>query len=299
MIPNLVQKFDQIVIYGPKGWIGRSAVELALRSGFDQANGSLLLIGREPEFVEFDNKNLEILNLISGLKYVKQNSLFVNCAFLRREVEAQIGVPDFYDKNLIIMNGSKEILNTEKIKVTINLSSGIAGHFQHNILIESSDCYGFLKYLDESWLEDLCDDRRVKLVNCRVFSISGKNLNNFSNLALGSFIEQARSSRKIEVRAPHSMRTYVDSDDLMQVLFRLALEDQDVSVDSGGVLTDMFETATQIATRFTGTQIFTGKENPNFYYGDYETFNSLAKEQGVTIKGLSQQIDTTLKGIRI
>jgi hypothetical protein len=75
---------NQVVIYGANGWLGRSAIAATFDLFPDLSSNSILLLGSKNSNVTIRGKNLEIKEALSGLHLIKENSIFVNCAFLRR-----------------------------------------------------------------------------------------------------------------------------------------------------------------------------------------------------------------------
>ena len=229
---------------------------------------------------------------------MKEGALFLNFAFLRREKTETLSGEEFVAKNLEIMNFSKSALKTNKIKTFINISSGVAA-LTATQPSAHEDPYAALKALDEIWLETVCSQLDVDFVNCRLYSTSGKYINEFRNLALSSFILQAFSDRAIVVNSPETKRTYVDAEDLLNVLLHLAISGGNFSLDSGGEITTMKELASVVALEIGNTSISTADPEfaPNSYFGNYLEFNSLAEKYGVKLRNLKEQVTITLASI--
>ena len=293
---DVSSRYSQVIIYGAKGWLGRTSIELFINLGINPL--SLLLIGSRSENMNFLNHNFQVFNFNEAVPLIKDGSLFLNFAFLRREKAETLSGEEFVAKNLEIMSFSKSALKTGKIKTFINISSGVAA------LTETSpsakeDPYAALKALDEIWLETVCNQLGVDLINCRLYSTSGKYINEFKNLALSSFILQAFSDRLIHVNSPDTKRTYVDAEDLLKVLLHLAIGGITCSLDSGGEMTTMKELASVVALEIGNTSISTVDPEfaPNNYFGNYFEFNSVADKYGVKLRNLKEQVAITSAGI--
>jgi len=293
---DISSRYSQVIIYGAKGWLGRTSIELLINLGINPL--SLLLIGSRSENMNFLNHNFQVFNLNEAVPLIKQGSLFLNFAFLRREKVETLSGEEFVAKNLEIMRFSKSALKTGKIKTFINISSGVAALTDTSPSVQE-DPYAALKALDEIWLETVCNQLGVDLVNCRLYSTSGKYINEYRNLALSSFILQAFSDGVIVVNSPETKRTYVDAEDLLKVLLHLAISGGNCSLDSGGEITTMKELASVVALEIGNTSISTAdpESTPNNYFGNYFEFNSVADKYGVKLRNLKEQVAITSVGI--
>ena len=112
-----------------------------------------------------------------------------------------------------------------------------------------------------------------------------------------NFISQAKNKKKIEVKSPATLRTFIDAVDLAQVLYKLLNEKNNFNIDSGGQLVSLSELARSIAKalNLTRDDVEEGSESSFDYYGNYEKFNALANHLNLEIKNLDSQIDETLK----
>jgi nucleoside-diphosphate-sugar epimerase len=293
---EISSRYSQVIIYGAKGWLGRTSIELFINLGINPS--SLLLIGSRAENLNFLNHNFQVLNPSESISQMKEGALFLNFAFLRREKTETLSGEEFVAKNLEIMNFSKSALKTKKIKTFINISSGVAA-LTATQPSAHEDPYAALKALDEIWLETVCNQFDVDFVNCRLYSTSGKYINEFKNLALSSFILQAFSDRVIVVNSPETKRTYVDAEDFLKVLLHLAISGGNYSLDSGGEITSMKELASVVALEIGNTSISTAdpESAPNNYFGNYLEFNSVAEKYGVKLRNLKEQVAITLESI--
>jgi len=157
--------------------------------------------------------------------------------------------------------------------------------------------YGYLKKFWEERFANACQENRTQSINCRVYSVSGQYINEFKNLALTNFISQAKDEKKIEVKSPATLRTFIDAVDLAQVLYKLTYEKSNFNIDSGGQLVSLSELAISVAKALSlsSDSVEEGSERSLDYFGDYGIFNSLANRFNVEIKNLDSQIKETLK----
>jgi len=287
--------FDQIIIYGPKGWLGRTALAY-FNSIYDFTKDSshLILVGRQTEDWVFEGRVYSIINSEMALKVIRGDALFVNCAFLRRENLAKIGAPLYFASNLEMMSFTKLVVKTGKIKSLINFSSGVAAKKETEDIFDGNDLYADLKFIDEYWLKDTTDLMGTCLVNCRVYSLSGKYLNEFENLALGRFLYDALHLKYIHVTSSLTLRTYLSARNLIEVLFAIASKGESVSLDSGAELVNMRKLAVVISSFFPGTKVEFNYETPNSYFGNFRLFSSIASDLGVKLLDINEQIKEML-----
>jgi nucleoside-diphosphate-sugar epimerase len=288
-------KFDQIIVYGPKGWIGKTALEFLNNFPEVKENPNrVILVGKKKEEWSFNDKTYSIIEGSDALSSIKKNSLFINCAFLRREKLASLELNSYYSQNLEMMNFTKKMIKTGKIKSFINLSSGAASIKEIESILDGNDIYADLKYIDECWLADTAQSTSTSLINCRVFSLTGKYINDFENLALGRFFHDAIKLKLIKVNSSQTTRTFLSARNLIEVLFALAQKGESINLDSGGTLTTMSELAFQISELFPGCAVEEENNNPNNYWGDYKRFSNTAERVGVHLLDITEQITEML-----
>jgi len=288
---------SQFVIYGANGWMGRSAVEFLSLIEPKIAQERLLLIGSRPSELSINGRTFKILDPTSGFSSIEENSVFLNSAFLRREALKTVPAKEYVRRNLEISSFAKTALEKRKLFSFINLSSGAARNMDIESNHKAVDDYARIKKCLEIEFSELACENKTPFVNCRIYSLSGRHLNEFGNLALSSFIKQAQSNNQIRVHSPSTKRTYLDAINLAAILFNIACKGIDANFDSGGNLVTMSELARNVASALgkKDCKIFCGDDRSPDYFGDYETFNELATELGVEIFGIQKQIFRTLE----
>jgi nucleoside-diphosphate-sugar epimerase len=295
---RLCNDYNQIVIYGAKGWVGRSAVELLFEGNPQLFKEKVLLIGSKSQTANDVNLPAEIFASQDSIKYVEKDVLFLNAAYLRREKLTALG-PEVYEKtNDSMTDFCLGLLERKSIKTFINLSSGAAkqSYYSREAILE--DSYAKSKRKNELIFVDACKAVNSQLINCRIFNLSGKHINEFKNLALTSFISQAISEPYcINVNSPSTLRTFVDSVDLVKVLFEIGLTGKSLNIDSGGELISLGELAKLISELRVGSRV----EIPEYfekspdYFGKFSEFNSLASDFGLKLKNMREQVLETFK----
>jgi nucleoside-diphosphate-sugar epimerase len=126
--------------------------------------------------------------------------------------------------------------------------------------------------------------------------LTGRHINEFKNLALSSFIIQAKNTNQIEVNSPTTKRTYVDATRLAGTLLRVAAFGKNANFDSGGQLVSMRELAETVLSVLgkNKSAVITGKYESPDYFGNFEKFNSIASEIGEEFLTIEDQIMRTI-----
>jgi len=298
---RLLDNFDQIVIYGAKGWFGRSAVSVLFEENLDLKEHQILLVGSKSESANVARLPSDVYTSADAQQHIRSKILFLNSAYLRREKLDHMLANEFELKNQQIMKFGENLLRAGKIKKFVNLSSGVASQGTLESLSHVEDPYAKCKIIDEAKFNALCESMGAELINCRIYSMSGKYLNEFTKLALSTFISNSiTKTHQINVNSPTTIRSYVDSIDLARVLFELSLRNGNHLIDSGGSLTSLGALAAGIAELNPGTTLVLPNqfEKSPDYYGDYEKFNKLSAELGVELLNLNQQIIETTQAIK-
>ena len=298
LVERLFSRYEQIVVYGAKGWIGRSAISLVSDEKTNWTKKNILLIGSKSEYFINDGQVLQLHSAQEAQKYLSKNCVFLNAAYLRSEKL------DFYPQNKLVQKNkqiiefAEKILKQNRIKTFINLSSGIVDQELNLPKSHKLSVYAKCKIDDEVTIKNACDSVSSLLINCRIFSLSGRYINEFENLALSLFIKQAVTKPKtITVKSQNTYRTYLDSIDLVRVLFELSLTNSSYMIDSGGFLIKLGQLADKIAEIIPNVSINKLSTLPesNDYFGDFNHFNELAFKFGKKLLNIEEQITETLK----
>ena len=286
----------QIVIYGANGWLGRSAIA-ASKSFWNNSNeDSLLLIGSKESRLILDGKEFEILTQDQAASLIKNGCMFLNAAFLRREKLQNMDKSKYIEKNLEISNFALQQIRSQKVEYFINLSSGAAQPYDLESISLSGDPYGSLKFMWEREFEEECRVRDTNFLNCRIYSILGRFINEFDNLAISSFIKQARLQNSLFVKAPNCQRTYVDAEQLVTLLFQLVWREKNRRIDSGGTLTSLGNLASAVLelVELDKEKLESGNDVSPDYFGNYQEFNTICEEFDLQLLDLRAQIKKTL-----
>jgi nucleoside-diphosphate-sugar epimerase len=293
----LLNQSEQVVIYGANGWMGRSAVDYITSIEPAITKDKILLIGSKASNLYINGSKLDVLPPIDGLSSVRENAIFFNAAFLRREFLQEMTSEEYLHKNEEIVWLAKSAIKKKKLLSFINLSSGVARDLDQGSEWKHPDEYARLKKRLEVEYDELSSQSGNAIINCRIFSLTGRHLNEFENLALSSFIKQAKENEYIEVKSPFTKRTYVDAVSLAGTLLLVAGQGKNASFDSGGTLVTMSEMAENVAAALgkDQMQIIVGKDESPDYFGDFERYNRLAADLGQNLSGINEQILNTIR----
>lgn len=277
--------------------MGRSAAEFLSFIEPEIAGERLLLIGSRPGELVVNGRTFKILDPASGFSSIEENSIFLNSAFLRREALLTVPSAEYVRKNRDISAFAMRTLEEKKLFSFINLSSGAARDMDVESNLKTADEYSRMKKTLEVEFSELARKHKTPIVNCRIYSLSGRHLNEFKNLALSSFIKQAQSSNRIEVKSPNTRRTYLDATNLAGILFNIACKGDEANFDSGGTLVTMSELARNVANVLgkNNIEVICGNDQSPDYFGDYESFNELATELGIEMFDVQDQVLRTLE----
>ena len=290
MIPG-----GQLVIYGANGWVGRSLIATVNRREFQTSFPRLLLLGSKTRLIEIDGRKYQIYGPGLAHERIERGAVFINSAFLRREFLRDMTVPEYTHRIEEISSLPLDILQKLELGCFINLSSGAAAQFERSVY-DYEDTYGELKYKWEREFEKTCTKLGQIFLNCRIFNLSGRFLNEFNYLALSTLIRKALRGEVLVVNSPNTFRTFIDAEQLCNVLLRLAINGFNGKLDSGGHLVNMRELAETISEIIPvkGLRFLSGISSSN-YYGNFEQFNKLAFDSGVILKDLKLQVKTTVE----
>ena len=93
-------------------------------------------------------------------------------------------------------------------------------------------------------------------------------------------------------------RRYVDAGEFMEVLVKLAISGESRLLDSGGVVIEIGELSQLVAGHFPGTSVSRSKSltDVDDYYPKEQDFNDLAKELGIQLSTIKEQVARTVNG---
>jgi nucleoside-diphosphate-sugar epimerase len=291
----------KIIITGAGGWLGTEYLEsLLLVNGGKALQAKVVCLGsRERDITLSDGTTLEI-QLLSSFNIKSEVEGLVHLAFLTRDKVAEMSAESYAHANLSITSSAIQIIENLKPRWVATVSSGAifstpGGPLENRL---QDNPYGFTKRAEETLLIAACESVGANLAIGRLWGAMGRHMPINRAYAVSDFIEQAKSTGAIQVRAEHEVyRRYCLASEFMNVLTQTAAANRFVSFDSGGEVIELGTLAKEIASK-TSAKVLPRRQNSENKADDYfpqgDTFEQLAKEFGVTLTGIEGQIDQTL-----
>jgi nucleoside-diphosphate-sugar epimerase len=291
------------VITGASGWVGRSTMAMLSRQ-----------YPRNLDFVHpYSSSAREITNSTGKLFQTKvmetitdfsaDTDFFVPLAFLNQDQIALRGETEFAQVNRHIIQVSEDFIRRVCPKKVILISSGVV-NLKNLDTTPSYSLYRSLKLEQELRLTEACKQSSSKILICRLYSISGSEMTNPKNYALGEFILSALSDKKIVIRSGGKVRRkYLDIESIMELLFRMHLHSECTILNSSGFMTDLEQLATLVVSTLNSkSDIYSENvqaESPmSEYFWPGSEMEQVADREGISFKGLAEQIAKTAMGIR-
>jgi nucleoside-diphosphate-sugar epimerase len=293
------------VLTGASGWIGRNALACYEQMyGRERLLADVVPLASEPKTIDFGSphgpveaKDLRAITSIGPLSGI------FHCAFLKRRRISEFGVGTFIDQNQSITDLVVQALKNNHSASTVHISSGAASRhdrIQGDVIL---DPYGVLKKREELRFEKLSESRLC--LSLRVYALSGPLFAASDSYALLSFARSALMYGYVEVKTHQKvLRSYVHAQDLVSLAWRF-LSSSGLSgyyrIDACNVSTDLHALAEAVSL-MTNTSLREAEINASApvddYQGDSSEFIQLAYRLGIDLKGLAEQIRSTLVSVQ-
>lgn len=304
LIRSLLSGEERFAVTGASGWLGRTTLELLAGAlgpqqfrdrvaGFASASRTVTLrAGTEVR--------LQPLHRLADLAPAPTHLL--HFAYLTRDRVTEMGVPEYARSNLSITAAVVGAIQRFSPVAVFTTSSGAVyapgGGFVTDV---SGEPYGALKYIEELSVRRAAADAGTRSVIARIFSITGAYMTKPQLYALGDFVLRALAGGPIDIRARGPVtRSYCAAGDVVALGLCCALRgrDEDLVFDTGGDVVEMGELAERVravlALPDLRIQRSTAIGGPaDCYAGNVERMSELAKDHGLTMQTLDDQIHET------
>jgi nucleoside-diphosphate-sugar epimerase len=273
-------------VTGASGWLGRAALEvLSARSG---------------EVVAFASRartlGQHVLRPLADLPATPHDVL-LHYAYATREHAEAMGVDRYVSVNRGITQTVLEALERQRPSAMFFASSGAA---RAEGTLED-DPYAALKRQDETTFSDAMRGLGGRIAIARVFNVAGPWMPDPKGFALASMIDQVRAGGPLKVRASHPVRrSFVDVEDLAALAVALAGDGPDdvLFETAGDEVVEVGELAERVARVLGNADMSFEREwdpgaPPDDYVGDGALMRELARERGLELRGLDDQIART------
>jgi nucleoside-diphosphate-sugar epimerase len=211
---------------------------------------------------------------------------------------------EYIDLNKAIIMEAASVIRGGKVGSVLNLSSGVVTQKSESHLNDNSySIYADLKRFQEDVFANACDSVGVPFINCRVFSLSGRDMKEPLKYAIGNLLNQAISTGSIEFSSKGLVtRRYMDSRDLMTLLLEYVLRGDSISVESGGEKIDLTQLAKQILKLYghspdSITYAETSETRSNEYFSSENHFEKIAQECSYPLAGITRQIENVARSL--
>lgn len=230
----------RVLITGPTGWFGRTALELAQRLELET-----LLIGSQAKDFFYGGRTFHQHAWNKSLINEFKPELVIDTAFITREKAKDLGLAAYVNANRQIMAQSYELAELESVRTYVGFSSGAAVATM-KIAQMGQDPYGNLKKEFEEKLELLGRECKANVVLIRPWSVAGTNLTKPEIFAFSNLIMQARTGLiKINATGP-VWRRYCSVDELLIAGVILGDRRKFTLLESGGELIEIHDLAQRI-----------------------------------------------------
>jgi len=296
---------SQILISGATGWLGKETISLINESRIAKiSSGDLQLFSSDGRLIKLtDGSQYPTSNFLKNQDFPQLDAVegFINLAFLTRDKIKTMDPRDYIETNLNLISQSCRLVETKRPKWIVVVSSGAildrsTGQLENDV---NRNPYGFCKRIEELLLKDAARSVGANIVIGRLWGATGAEMPPNLAYAISDFIESARTKREIHIRSGgHVFRRYVDAGQFMEVLIKLAMAGESLTLDSGGELVELSELGTLVARFFPNTKLTRLAEpgSVDDYYPKSDAFDEYARNLGVRISSIKDQVTRTVNG---
>ena len=290
----------RIVITGATGWLGRESIAVLEGQNEDYRNSDLILFASKQTEFEVSGVNRSVKPLV---KLAEENLSgidgVIHLAFLTRDKTRDIKHEEYLAKNLAISSSVASFVRRAKPKWVVTVSSGAIYDLNQELeLDEYKNPYGFAKHLEENLLKEVCTQVGANLVIGRLWGAMGANMPLNKNYAVSDFIQSALTESKISVKSAHRVhRRYVNANEFIDLLLRMAFSGRVCEFDSGGPLVEIGELAELISNEISNVQITRpdpSLDNEDSYFSRSNDYEVLCTEFGIEPSSLKKMVAMTI-----
>ena len=291
------------VVTGASGWMGRTTLEYLK---------NVMNVDLKQEVKCFSSSN-KIIRLSDG-ECLKSESLelvkSIDCeiegifhyAFLTRDHLRNLGFENYVTTNRAILELISEALPSLKYRWIVGISSGAVYEPVTRKLSDDihTNPYGYLKIIEENLLTRLSRDKDRNCVIGRLWASSGSLMPLDRKYALSDFIYQGVTSNQISINSLHQVwRRYIDAQDFISVLHRMAREGLNQTIDSSGELIEIGDLASKIGLLTMAKVVRPNSDHlstADLYYPEGFEMKQLVLNYCLKLKTIDEQIVATLRG---
>jgi len=287
-----MEHYSRILVLGPTGWFGRTALELSFPS-----SAALHLVGSFQRDVRVGEKTLTVHEWDERQVERFSPDIVLDFAYLTRSWISEMGLAEYRARNEILAERLEWAARLRSVRTVVTISSGAA-------VQPELDPYGEGKRNIEFALTAASKSSSTNLGVLRAWSVSGGFVRNPNQYALSSFVKQGLDSGTIQVSADRMVyRRYCAVEELLAVGLHLAHRHSHTLLESGGEKLEMFEVAQKVAEQIQGAKVVL--EHPNRdsrdsddYSSDNESWIAGIREAQLIPMTIEQQITNVIHALR-
>jgi nucleoside-diphosphate-sugar epimerase len=281
------------VIFGGTGWAASSAIKL-LQEKFNGNLNTMEVYGSRARKQILESGHLLNIKHLGSLEDKAKVRYFLPFSFLTVDKFIGFGEEQFRSVNNKLIQHSIDFIARNEPKYCILLSSGIV---YSDLSITSRplsyQVYKELKIQEEESLKSQCKKSGTRLVLCRLFSASGREIQSVKRYAISDLAYQGLIHRKITVTNPRKvLRKYIDMGQLLEICLLAVQEDVELlEFDSTGELVELHDLAALIAQELNLPQ--TDK-----YFSESRDSETLGLKFGISLFPIEKQVKETIVGVK-
>jgi nucleoside-diphosphate-sugar epimerase len=261
-----------VLIKGATGWIGhQTAIQLAEKFRDDL---NLILMNSSPTNIYVYNKYIQTITPVSSVPD-KKIDYFFDYAFQTREKIKSLGEKQYIDINFNLIKHSVELVKKLCPRTVILASSGAIYNSSKYAQTKNFRLYSELK---------ACIQAGSNLIIVRIFNLSGKGINKSKVYAFQEIVEKAIQNKDIVIKSNLQVfRRYCDISQLLDLLFQLTLNEENICFDSGGELIEIHRLAELVKSSLNSNSSIIAEPidyllTPDNYYSSSNEYELLLKK---------------------
>lgn len=287
-----ISHYSKILVLGPTGWFGRTALELSVPSGavfhlVGSRRGDVQMGGITHPVHEWNEREVDNFS----------PDLVLDFAYLTRNWISKLGLSEYRARNQELADRLLWAASLKTVKTVVTISSGAA-------VQPELDPYGEGKRGIELALTDELRASNTNLGVLRAWSVSGGFVKEPDQYALSSFVMQGLNTGNIRVTADRMVfRRYCAVEELLAVGLHMAHRHAHSLLDSGGEKLEMVEIAQKVAEQIPGAKVILEHHTrdshaPDDYCSDNESWLQSIQQSNLIPMTIEEQITNVICALR-
>jgi len=297
---------QNIVVTGASGWLGRATIRALVKEFGTPILDQISAFGASHKIITLQGIGQIKIRPLSDLTLIHNCDFLFHFAFLTRDLLKKSDIQDYQESNDFIRKTVSSFIQLTKPEALIFCSSGaVSQRTKKQDQDYSYFVYAEMKAKEQVDLAKVANSSGTRTIMCTLFSATGLDMVEPSKYAIGSLVKQALYEKEIVIESNGMVfRRYVDTEDLMQLLVKLAQERHDIVLESGGDLIELSDLATLIDS-IVGNQlkVVRTRFDPNSPIDDYFSRSNFMEEMfhqfSMKTKSLESQVANVIESVKI